>query len=503
MLQGKFAPCGRYTFMASIQDPDNVHLCGGVLIHPEWVLTAAHCMDFVDIPRIVVGACILGDGNGDDSVEIHLQPADKGIKIHPNWTGRLDDGNDLALIKLPEPSKIQPVQLLNDNDIKTGRLLVAAGWGGQGSKCSKSNHLQHADRMQFLELETCRNIWAPNIFIQDAMVCTVSDQSVCKGDSGGPLLMADAPGQNVTAGVPARDLLVGIISFSNVSLCEMNNPGVYTKVSSFRAWIDETIQQPEQIVEPLKPEGCPLDPGTCGQAPSEKDCQEVKDALRAPDSSAELVYASLKDGQCCTLALFPSGWTLLHYASETFNTEPQVVECLIFGDSDVNAATEQGYTPLHIAARWGIVRAINVLIDKGAHIEAKTPVEMRTPLFVAAFNGRSAAVEALAGAEADVNEPDIAGVTPLHEGATYKTTDVVDVLLSYNASINAQDSEGKTPLHVAATKVHLAVATRLVEEGANVTLADNRGRIPCEYICKSGCGERKVDIPAMKELLVC
>eukprot|EP00803_Ostreobium_quekettii_P008723 evm.model.scf_765.4 EVM.evm.TU.scf_765.4 scf_765:23400-28325(+) len=365
-----------------------------------------------------------------------------GIKQHPMWTGTVDDGNDLALIKLPRRSKIKPVQILNDNGFGEGTLFVATG------------------------------------------------------DSGGPLLLADDPGGNVDAGMATNDLLVGIVSFANTSLCVANNPGVHTKVASFREWINSMIAK-------VPPE-CPLAPGTCRQAPVNKDCETVKDALRASDISPAMVYASLKDGnECCVLKIFPSDWTLLHYASENSNLEPQVVECLIQGGSDVNATTMQGRAPLHVAARWGVVQAIDVLIQRGADIDAKTPLEMYTPVHIAASHGRSAAVEALAKAGADVNEPDFAGTTPLHEGARHQATDVVEVLLKYNASIDAQDSDGKTPLHTAAAEVNLDVVKRLVGEGANKTSVDNRGRTPCDYICKMGCSPREKDIPAVKGQLMC
>eukprot|EP00803_Ostreobium_quekettii_P008724 evm.model.scf_765.5 EVM.evm.TU.scf_765.5 scf_765:37605-38477(+) len=95
--------------------------------------------------------------------------------------------------------------------------------------------------MELMAQKQCRSIWAPEVVIQDSMMCTVGDQSVCKGDSGGPLLLADAPGGDLRAGMASKDLLAGIVSFGNGSNCEIHMSGVYTRVASFREWIDAML----------------------------------------------------------------------------------------------------------------------------------------------------------------------------------------------------------------------------------------------------------------------
>ena len=66
------------------------------------------------------------------------------------------------------------------------------------------------------------------------------------GDSGAPLLLLDAPGGEIVAGLPELDHVVGIVSFGPKKCGMLGKPGVYTRLSSFLDWITDMISSKGQ-----------------------------------------------------------------------------------------------------------------------------------------------------------------------------------------------------------------------------------------------------------------
>lgn len=143
IVGGADADINAYPWLASLQvvteDGSAFHSCGGSVIAPEWILTAAHCVVFSDdqgefiVPpeayQAVVGTANIADGSGVrlDVAEIIPHPT-----YHAGVLGADSMDGDIALMRLSTPTLQAPVQLPPAADtllVAAGRTVTAAGWG--------------------------------------------------------------------------------------------------------------------------------------------------------------------------------------------------------------------------------------------------------------------------------------------------------------------------------------------------------------------------------------
>jgi ankyrin repeat protein len=150
-----------------------------------------------------------------------------------------------------------------------------------------------------------------------------------------------------------------------------------------------------------------------------------------------------------------------------------------------------GKTPLHTAADAGAAELVQLLVNKGSAIEARTWTEASTALHLAALKGHASAIVALARAGANLNARDVLGGTPLGCAARKGHLEAVTVLLDKGAEIDAPGFAGTpvAPSMAAFMPGHSALATAaafgkkevaelLISRGAKLSYRGARGITP-------------------------
>ena len=236
IVGGKPAKAGKWPWMTALTyhgcSAAECQFCGGALIAPRWVLTAAHCAAAEgDNPPIEVflGATKL-TGKGETIMV-------EEIIIHEGFDPNSLD-NDLALLRLAKPSKQPVIPVIPSGDpaglIEPGREGTIIGWGatsegGEGSKNLLEVTLpiipnkQAQDAFKKFKSKVTQNMFAAGV--------PEGGKDSCQGDSGGPFVVCDDNGVWVLAGVTSW----------GVGCARPGLPGIYTRLARYWDWIQERI----------------------------------------------------------------------------------------------------------------------------------------------------------------------------------------------------------------------------------------------------------------------
>ncbi|EDL40187.1 mCG16201 [Mus musculus] len=209
IVGGSTAPSGAWPWLVRLQ-LGGLPLCGGVLVAASWVLTAAHC--FAGASNELLWTVMLAEGpQGEQAEEVQVN------RILPH----------------PKGSREPPA----------GTPCAIAGWGALFEDGPESEAVREA-RVPLLSADTCQKVLGPGLR-PSTMLCAgylAGGIDSCQGDSGGPLTCSE-PGPR------PREVLFGVTSWGD-GCGEPGKPGVYTRVTVFKDWLQEQMSAGPSTREP-------------------------------------------------------------------------------------------------------------------------------------------------------------------------------------------------------------------------------------------------------------
>jgi secreted trypsin-like serine protease len=228
IIGGEPADFGEYPFMVALlfepiegSDFDKQY-CGGSLIASRWVLTAAHCVDFLESPDEVAVAVSRTNLDSTEGERVEV----RAFYIHPDYDPNLISP-DVALIQLAKPvTGIEPIELAGEGDDAfeaAGTPLTVIGWGNTSTtgRASFPDELREVVVPVVADAE-CDFAYQGFVSVETQLCAGQKGIDSCGGDSGGPLFATTSSGDYVQ---------VGIVSYG-IGCAKQHFPGVYTEINS-------------------------------------------------------------------------------------------------------------------------------------------------------------------------------------------------------------------------------------------------------------------------------
>ncbi|MFV0131568.1 S1 family peptidase [Streptomyces sp. HMX112] len=224
IVGGTTTTTSAYPYVMQITDASQNQFCGGTLVSPTKVVTAAHCMvgETTSNVRVVGGRTYLNGTNGTVA-------SVSRIWIHPDYKS-VTRGDDVAVLTLSTSMPYTPVGYVSSTDTSvyaTGTTARILGWGHTRYGGSSSNQLRTAT-VPTVSDTSCGSSYGSR-FVQSDMVCagySSGGVDTCQGDSGGPLIIGGR--------------LAGITSWGDYCAAP-GYPGVYTRLTTFSGQVTAQI----------------------------------------------------------------------------------------------------------------------------------------------------------------------------------------------------------------------------------------------------------------------
>ncbi|XP_022097734.1 uncharacterized protein LOC110983096 isoform X2 [Acanthaster planci] len=244
IVGGKPAQEGEWPWQAAMFFR-GIWICGGSLIHPQWILTSATCLGsaikYPELYHFSMGSNSLKDPSESmqmrRAAEVYMHPDHKIVSFDYKY--------DIALIKLESPFNItqfvRTVCLPRDSalELPNNTGVTVTGWGRYQPFGEFSDYLLEVE-MRTVNQDYCASKWAELGYeITDTVMCVFGPpfnlQGACEHDNGGPVVVQNLLGWTV----------VGVIGSDWMSCYPSGYPEVHTRVSPFLDWIQPALEGEE------------------------------------------------------------------------------------------------------------------------------------------------------------------------------------------------------------------------------------------------------------------
>lgn len=206
-------------------DSEIVQMCGGAIVNPDTILTAAHCL--VEGYKLNIRAGSSSQFKGGVIVDV------KEAIPHPEYN-TTTFYNDIAILKLETPltfsDTIKPILLADETfDAPDGEICVVSGWGDMEFSTGTFPEFLRMVEVPVVNRNVCSKAYATlNTKVTEKMICTgTTMKDACQKDSGGPLTY--------------KGVHVGVVSLGYKCGGPGGFPGIYAKTATYRDFIDKYL----------------------------------------------------------------------------------------------------------------------------------------------------------------------------------------------------------------------------------------------------------------------